>query len=46
MYSFNSDYSEGACDAILQAMVDTNRKQSVGYGLDEECDKARALIRE
>ncbi len=46
MYSFNSDYSEGACDAILQAMVDTNRKQSVGYGLDEECDKARTLIRE
>lgn len=46
MYSFNSDYSEGACDAILQAMLETNRAQSVGYGLDEECDKARRLIRE
>lgn len=44
MYSFNSDYSEGACDAILQALLDTNRKQSVGYGLDEECERARTLI--
>lgn len=46
MYSFNSDYSEGACDVILQAMLDTNKQQSVGYGLDETCEKARGLIKE
>lgn len=46
MYSFNNDYSEGACDEILQALIATNRSQSVGYGMDEICEEARTLIRD
>lgn len=46
MYSFNNDYSEGACDQIMQALLETNKKQSAGYGLDEFCEQARGLIRE
>jgi len=46
MYSFNNDYSEGACDEILQALLKTNAIQSVGYGLDEYSDQARKLIKE
>ena len=43
-YSFNNDYSEGAHPDILQAMLDSNKEQSVGYGLDEYCDAARRSI--
>lgn len=45
MYSFNSDYSEGAIPEIIDALVKTNFNQSVGYGMDEECDRAKALIK-
>lgn len=44
MYSFRNDYSEGACPEIMEAMVQTNLKQSVGYGEDEICDKAKAQL--
>lgn len=46
MYSFNNDYSEGACEEIIQALVETNRHQSIGYGLDDSCEEARALIQQ
>ncbi len=46
MYSFNNDYSEGACEEIMRAMVETNGMQSGGYGLDEICDEAKKRIKE
>lgn len=45
MYSFNNDYSEGACPEVLQALIETNELQTVGYGLDEICEEAKAKIR-
>lgn len=45
MYSFRNDYSEGAHPKILQALLDTNLDQTVGYGLDPICEKARDTIR-
>lgn len=44
MYHFVNDYSEGACEEIIEAFVKTNREQTCGYGLDEYCEKARKLI--
>ena len=44
MYSFINDYSEGAHEKIIEAMVRTNREQTCGYGLDPHCENARHLI--
>ncbi len=44
MYSFINDYSEGAHERIVEALVRTNREQSCGYGLDLHCENARRLI--
>ena len=43
--SFSSDYMEGAHPAIIQRLVQTNMEQTTGYGTDEYCERARALIR-
>lgn len=45
MYSFRNDYSEGAHPHVLQALMDTNLTQTVGYGTDPICEEARATIR-
>lgn len=45
MYSFKNDYSEGCHPRILDALNRTNFEQTVGYGLDEHCSNAVALIR-
>ena len=45
MISFFNDYSEGAHERILDALIRTNRLQSPGYGEDEYCEEAKALIR-
>ena len=45
MYSFRNDYSEGAHPKVLQALADTNLVQTVGYGTDPLCDKARDTVR-
>ena len=45
MYSFANDYSEGTHESILKALVDTNLKQSSGYGLDEYSEKARDILK-
>ena len=34
MLSFESDYTEGAHEAILKRLVETNREQTPGYGAD------------
>ncbi len=45
MIHFECDYLEGADPRVLQALVDTNAQQTVGYGEDTSCEEARALIR-
>lgn len=45
-YLFYSDYLEGAHQNILDAIQSTNLCQTPGYGEDEYCDRARALIKE
>ena len=45
MISFFNDYSEGAHERILDALIRTNRLQSPGYGEDEYCEEAKSLIR-
>lgn len=44
MYSFASDYLEGAHPTILERMKETNTLQTPGYGLDSYCDEAREEI--
>lgn len=34
MLSFESDYTEGAHEAILKRLAETNREQTPGYGAD------------
>lgn len=45
MYSFINDYSEGAHESILNALVESNLKQSTGYGLDEYCESAKDILK-
>ena len=45
MIYFDSDYLEGCCPQILQKLQETNLEQTVGYGCDDYCDRARTLIR-
>ena len=45
MYYFTSDYTEGCHPEILKKLTETNMEQTTGYGLDEHCEKARALIK-
>lgn len=45
MYSFRNDYSEGAHPKVLQALADTNLRQTVGYGMDPCCQAAADTIR-
>ena len=46
MISFENDYSEGAHERILERLLETNREQTVGYGLDPYCEAAAHKIRE
>ena len=46
MISFKNDYSEGACQEILDTLVETNFEQTLGYGEDKYCQKAKDLIKE
>ena len=45
MLMFQSDYLEGAHEAVLRRLAETNLVQQVGYGEDEYCAHARELIR-
>ena len=44
IYSFKNDYSEGAHQNIIKALVNTNMIQQAGYGYDEYCQQAKELI--
>ena len=45
MIRFNCDYHEGAHPRIMEALVNTNMVQTVGYGEDEYCKAAREAIK-
>lgn len=45
MIRFNCDYNEGAHPRIMDALVNTNMVQTVGYGEDEYCQAAREAIK-
>lgn len=44
MLSFESDYTEGAHEAILKRLAETNREQTPGYGTDSYCEAAKEKI--
>ncbi len=44
MTRFECDYLEGAAPEVLAALCETNAVQTPGYGEDEYCARARALI--
>ena len=46
MLSFASDYTEGACEEILQKLAETNRESLPGYGMDRYCQSAARKIQE
>lgn len=45
MLSFESDYTEGAHEKILERFMETNREQLSGYGKDKYCDRAKEKIK-
>lgn len=45
MLSFGCDYLEGAHEAVLEALIKTNREQLTGYGADKYCESAKEKIR-
>jgi threonine aldolase len=45
MYSFRNDYSEGAHELVLEALLLTNREQTAGYGEDKYTEQAKEVIR-
>lgn len=44
MYYLKNDYSEGCHPRLLSALTQTNLEPTTGYGLDEYCMEAAALI--
>ena len=46
MLRFECDYSEGAHPLILERLAATNLEQTPGYGKDDHCERAKALIRQ
>lgn len=46
MYSFKTDYSEGAHPRILNALMESNDIQEEGYGQDQFSQKAIELLKE
>lgn len=45
MLYFMNDYSEGAHEKVLDALIKTNMEQHVGYGMDEITAEAKMLIK-
>jgi len=46
MLSFESDYTEGAHEKILERLVQTNMEQLSGYGSDKYCESAKESIKQ
>ncbi|WP_313502192.1 threonine aldolase family protein [Kaistella carnis] len=45
-YSFKNDYAEGAHPKVLEALLQTNKDQQSGYGLDDYSLAAKAIIKQ
>lgn len=45
MLHFECDYTEGAHEAILKRLLETNREPLSGYGQDPYCERAKEKIR-
>lgn len=45
MLYFHNDYNETCHSAVMAKFIASSQKQYVGYGMDESCDRAAALIR-
>ena len=45
MIRFNCDYQEGAHPRIMKALMETNMEQTIGYGEDAYCDRAKEVIK-
>lgn len=45
MLYFMNDYSEGAHEKVLSALIQTNNEQHVGYGMDDITAEAAMLIK-
>lgn len=45
MLYFMNDYSEGAHEKVLNALIKANMEQHVGYGMDEITSEAKLLIK-
>jgi len=45
MIYFECDYHEGAHPKILEKLIETNFEQTMGYGVDEHCEKAKEYIK-
>ena len=45
MLYFENDYSEGAHEKVLEALIKTNYEKLSGYGSDEYCEKAKEKIK-
>ncbi len=46
MIYFRSDYSQGAHPKVMEALAKTNLEHTDGYGLDEHCQNAAAMIKD
>lgn len=46
MIYLKNDYCAGAHPVVLQALIDTNMDNTIGYGMDPYCDEAREYIKE
>lgn len=42
---FECDYTEGAHEKLMARLLETNLEQTVGYGEDEYCEEAAALVK-
>ncbi|MCR5033083.1 MAG: threonine aldolase [Lachnospiraceae bacterium] len=45
MIYFRSDYSQGAHPKVLEALAETNFEHTDGYGMDEHCTHAAAMVK-
>ena len=45
MLYFENDYSEGAHEKVLEALIKTNYEKLSGYGSDEYCKNANSVYR-
>ena len=46
MIYFNCDYTEGAHPRILKYLTENNYEQTMGYGEDQHCQRAKKLIQD